>query len=176
LSSSQSIIILIDWFLLLRLFINMEQTRVRANDLPVHSNPDPNLGTVWKPKAVIFDLLTALLDSWSLWKSAAGSPENGHKWRVRYLELTFGCGAYKSYEDLVHQSASDVGLGSEAPAKLLEDWDQLEPWPEVGNVLTKLRAEGFKLGVVTNCSTELGRRAAKLVGAWDGIVTAEEVG
>jgi 2-haloacid dehalogenase len=154
----------------------MEQHRVPTNDLPVISSIDPSPGTDWKPKAIVFDLLTALLDSWSLWNSAAGSSENGYKWRVRYLELTFGCGAYKSYEDLVSQSASDVELGSEAPAKLLEDWDQLKPWPEVSNVLAKLRAKGYKIGVVTNCSTELGRRAARIVGEWNGIITAEEVG
>lgn len=132
--------------------------------------------TSWTPKAIVFDLLTALLDSWSLWNSSAGTPENGHKWRTRYLELTFGCGDYKPYEHLVNQSASDVGLGPEAPAKLLHEWDQLKPWPEVEKILGKLRAEGYKLGVVTNCSTELGRRAAKLVGEWDGVITAEEVG
>lgn len=129
-----------------------------------------------KPKAIIFDLLTALLDSWSLWNTSAGSPENGHRWRARYLELTFGCGAYKPYEDLVNQAAKDLGLGSEVPHKVLENWDQLKPWSEVEDVLKKLREKGYKMGVVTNCSTDLGRRAANLVGKWDGVVTAEEVG
>uniref|UniRef100_A0A093VJ94 C-1-tetrahydrofolate synthase, cytoplasmic n=1 Tax=Talaromyces marneffei PM1 TaxID=1077442 RepID=A0A093VJ94_TALMA len=60
-------------------------------------------------QAVIFDLLTALLDSWSLWDKATNNdPEQGYKWRRRYLELTFGCGAYQPYEDLVRASAKDV--------------------------------------------------------------------
>lgn len=150
----------------------MERNRLPRIDLPCVSTPEVH----WKPKAIIFDLLTALLDSWSLWNSSAGSPENGLRWRSRYLELTFGCGAYKPYEHLVNQSAKDVGLGSEAPIKLLKSWDQLKPWPEVEDVLKKLRAKGYKLGVVTNCSTELGKRAAKLVGIWDAVVTAEEIG
>jgi len=42
--------------------------------------------------AVVFDLLTALLDSWTLWNSVAGSAEDGMRWRRRYLEITYGCG------------------------------------------------------------------------------------
>ena len=45
-----------------------------------------------KYDAVVFDLLTALIDSWSLWNSVAGSPEAGMVWRRRYLEITYGCG------------------------------------------------------------------------------------
>ncbi|WP_395708628.1 hypothetical protein [Reyranella sp.] len=35
--------------------------------------------------AVVFDLLTVLLDSWSLWNDVAGSAEAGLAWRRRYL-------------------------------------------------------------------------------------------
>ena len=63
-----------------------------------------------KYEAVIFDLLTALTDSWSLWNSVAGSPERGMAWRRRYLEITYGCGAYRPYETLVREAARDVGL------------------------------------------------------------------
>ena len=45
-----------------------------------------------KYDAVVFDLLTALIDSWRLWNSVAGSPEAGMVWRRRYLEITYGCG------------------------------------------------------------------------------------
>jgi len=41
-----------------------------------------------KYSAVMFDLLTALLDSWSLWNEVAGSEEVGVAWRTRYLKLT----------------------------------------------------------------------------------------
>lgn len=139
-----------------------------------------------KPKAVLFDLLTALLDSWSTWTSAVSdlpdiTPESAQDlaltWRNRYLELTFGCGAYVPYESLVAQSAQDVGLHEGAATQLLRQWETLEPWPEVRDVLKKLRAKGYKLGVVTNCSEELGRKAAERVGIkFDAVVTAEEAG
>ena len=37
-------------------------------------------------EAVLFDLLTALLDSWTLWNSVAGSEADGRKWRAAYLQ------------------------------------------------------------------------------------------
>src|SRR2546427_4242983 len=57
------------------------------------------------PRAVLFDLLTALLDSWTVWNSAAGSEAAGRDWRAEYLRLTYGCGAYQPYEDLVRAAA-----------------------------------------------------------------------
>jgi 2-haloacid dehalogenase len=128
-------------------------------------------------KAVVFDLLTALLDSWSVWDRAAGSALLGRRWRVRYLELTYNCGAYRPYEELVAESAVDSGLRSTAAAALRANWDSLTPWPEVPSVLASLRARGLRLGVITNCSTELGRRAAaRCAIPFDAVVTAEEVG
>ena len=46
-----------------------------------------------KYDAVAFDLLTALMDSWTLWNDVAGSPEAGLRWRRRDPEITYGCGA-----------------------------------------------------------------------------------
>ena len=46
------------------------------------------------PRAVLFDLLTALLDSWTVWNAAAGAEDKGRAWRAEYLRLTYGCGAY----------------------------------------------------------------------------------
>jgi hypothetical protein len=65
--------------------------------------------------AVVFDLLTALLDSWTLWNEVAGSAENGLRWRKRYLEITYGCGAYRPYETLVREAAEAAGLGAGWP-------------------------------------------------------------
>jgi len=39
-------------------------------------------------RAVPFDLLTALLDSWTVWNAAAGSEAAGRAWRAEYLRLT----------------------------------------------------------------------------------------
>ena len=61
-------------------------------------------------KAVLFDLLSALIDSWSLWDDIAASEERGRRWRFEYLRLTYGTGAYVPYLDLVEESAAAVGL------------------------------------------------------------------
>lgn len=134
----------------------------------------------WQPKAVVFDLLTALLDSWTLWDQSTPSKthEQGMLWRQRYLELTFGMGEYVPYESLVTKAAQDVGLPSTAPEALLANWAQLQPWPEVPDVLKRLKGKGYKLGVVTNCSVRLGRIAAHQAGqgVFDAVVTGEESG
>lgn len=131
--------------------------------------------STFQPKAIICDLLTALLDSWTLWNHAAGSPSHGLEWRKAYLELTYGCGSYRPYEDLVEQSARQVGLGPEAPRFLLEHWKDLNPWPETIAVLERLQSKGLKIGVVTNCSARLGARAVRFF-PFDAVVTAEGAG
>jgi len=80
--------------------------------------------------AVVFDLLTALLDSWTLWNAAAGSPEAGLRWRRKYLELTYGQGVYRPYEDIVRAAAEQSGVGLHCADELVRRWDELPPWPE----------------------------------------------
>ena len=133
-------------------------------------------GTGARYDAVMFDLLTALLDSWTLWNAVAGSPAVGQRWRARYLELTYGCGPYRPYETLVREAAADAGLPSAFAAQLAARWDELQPWPEVAGVLGELSAR-VPLAVATNCSIPLGRRAAHRVGVpFGAIVTAESAG
>ena len=140
------------------------------------------------PKAVIFDLLTALLDSWTLWDSCAGSEARGRAWRGHYMAVTFGQGRYAPYPELVRRAAAMTpGLPEDAADALLRRWDELEPWGEAPGVLRGLRAKGFKVGVYTNCAQDLGRRAAgRATGVhldgveggfeFDAVLTAEEVG
>lgn len=126
--------------------------------------------------AVLFDLLTALLDSWSVWNAAAGSEAAGRAWRGEYLRLTYGCGDYRPYETLVREAARAAGVDEQAAERLESQWDALEPWDDVEAVLGELQGR-VKLGVVTNCSLSLGRRAAaRLDIEWDVVVTAEEAG
>ena len=126
--------------------------------------------------AVVFDLLTALLDSWTLWNSTAGSPEAGLRWRREYLELTYGQGAYRPYENIVRAAAEQSGVGLHCADELVRRWDELPPWPETVSVLGEL-ARRTHLGVATNCSIELARRAAARCGvAFAAVVTAEEAG
>src|SRR6185437_974689 len=88
--------------------------------------------------AVVFDLLTALIDSWTLWNAVAGSEADGLKWRRRYLEITYGCGAYRPYEMLVREAARDVGLPERLGDELDRRWPELQPWPEAPTVLKQL--------------------------------------
>jgi 2-haloalkanoic acid dehalogenase type II len=128
------------------------------------------------PKAVLFDLLTALLDSWTSWNQAAGSEPLGRAWRAAYLRLTYGCGRYIPYEQLVRDAAVEVGLPDSAAHALEADWLTLTPWRGAVEALQTL-APHCKLAVVTNCSTRLGVQAARLFPIhWDAIVTAEQAG
>lgn len=126
--------------------------------------------------AVLFDLLTALIDSWSLWDRVAGGRDAGRRWRAAYLELTYGCGAYRPYESLVREAALATGLPAQAPERLESEWGSLAPWDDAEKVLTRV-ARGARIGVVTNCSERLGRQAAALLGVpFDVVVTAERAG
>ena len=87
------------------------------------------------PRAVLFDLLTALLDSWTLWDAVAGGAEKGRAWRGEYLKLTYGSGVYVPYEELVRVAARKVGLPESVPQALEDRWQQLKPWSGAVEVL-----------------------------------------
>jgi 2-haloalkanoic acid dehalogenase type II len=128
-------------------------------------------------RAVCFDLLSALLDSWSVWDAVAaelGATELGRSWRRKYLALTSTAGVYRPYLAIVAEAAEAVGLPGDAARRLERAWDGLRPWPDVGRGLTTL---ALPSAVVTNCSEELGRRAAACVRfLFTAVVTAEEAG
>jgi len=126
--------------------------------------------------AVLFDLLTALLDSWTLWNTVAGSERDGRTWRAAYLKLTYGTGAYRPYETLVREAAEIAGFSPTLADNLDRRWDELIPWDDATATLKQLEGH-VKLGVVTNCSDRLGRRAAARVGVrFDVVVTSERAG
>ena len=126
--------------------------------------------------AVLFDLLSGLLDSWTLWDSMAPSPEQGRAWRGAYLRLTYRTGAYQPYEKLVAEAAEEVGLPRSLADQLAERYGEIKPWPEVGEVLDRLKRQ-VPLAVVTNCSEALGERAIAATGIdFDVVVTAEGAG
>ena len=128
------------------------------------------------PRAALFDLLTALLDSWTLWNAAAGSERAGRAWRAEYLRLTYGCGAYVAYEKLVRDAARTTGLSETAPDYLEAHWNELSSWSGAQVALDALQGR-CKLAVVTNCSARLGALAAQRLNTrWDAVVTAEEAG
>jgi 2-haloacid dehalogenase len=126
--------------------------------------------------AVVFDLLTALIDSWTLWNAVAGGADAGLRWRRRYLELTYQAGAYVPYQELVAQAAIETGLDADAAQTLARRWNELPSWPETHAVVAEL-ARRVPLGIVTNCSQRLGAiAAARARGPFAAVVTAESVG
>src|SRR5712691_8384324 len=82
-------------------------------------------------QAVMFDLLTALLNSWSLWNKVARSDGVGFNWRTRYLQLTYHAGPYRSYEGIIKEAAHEVGVPYARAEELIQRWGELEPWPEM---------------------------------------------
>lgn len=87
--------------------------------------------------AVVFDLLTALIDSWTFWADVAGDAQTGRRWRDRYLRLTYGAGNYVPYESLVRDAARAEGLNPELADQLRRRWTELQPWPETWEVLAE---------------------------------------
>jgi 2-haloacid dehalogenase len=127
-------------------------------------------------RAVLFDLLTGLVDSWTLWDSVAGSREDGRRWRAVYLKNTYAEGRYRPYETLVREAAAEAALSPELADSLAARYGELSSWPEAPEVLGALTGR-LPLGIVTNCSEALGRVAAARTGiSFDTIVTAERAG
>ena len=136
----------------------------------------PAMSGPQQPRVILFDLLSALLDSWSLWDDIAGGEGPGRRWRMEYLRRTYAIGTYVPYLDLVAESAEAVGMPRALADGLEARWDELTPWPGASQVLRGL-ARNRRLGVATNCSDVLGHRAAALVGApFSAVVTAESAG
>jgi 2-haloalkanoic acid dehalogenase type II len=133
--------------------------------------------STYRYDAVLFDLLTGLLDSWTLWNRVAGSDAGGGRWRTAYLRRTYETGRYRQYETLVAEAAVEVRLPAALASRLAARYHELEPWPEAREVLDTLRSKSLRLGVVTNCSEALGMTAVGCAGIdLDVVVTAERAG
>jgi 2-haloalkanoic acid dehalogenase type II len=127
--------------------------------------------------AVCFDLLTALLDSWSLWEvvaAEAGRPGQGQPWRHAALRLVTNSGDYRPYGELVAAAAREVGVVPDLADVLLSRWGELRPWPEVPRVLARLDKP---LATATNCPEGLARIGVAALGnPFAVVVTAERAG
>lgn len=125
--------------------------------------------------AVAFDLLTALVDSWTLWEDVAGDVEMGRRWRTASLRLVTAAGHYVPYEQMVRDAAEAVGVPVERSETLIERWGEIQPWPEAPAVLDRLR--GRRLAIVTNTSQRLAEIAASATGgAFEVVMSAERAG
>lgn len=130
-------------------------------------------------RAIAFDLLTALMNSWSLWIDVAGEDTLGRAWRRNSLHRVTTAGAYRPYEKIVYEAANEVGLSSSRADDLIARWagGELQPWPEAQSVLRQLAKLGWRTAVVTNCSQRLAEAAAAATGhPFDAVVSAERAG
>ena len=123
--------------------------------------------------AVGFDLLTALLDSWSLFADVADGRELGMKWHAASQSLLRGK-SYRPFEDIVREAAGTVGIERTRADELLRRWGESAPWPDVPGILPRLHA--YTRFIVTNCSERLGGLAAARAGTFDLVMTAERAG
>ena len=123
--------------------------------------------------AVGFDLLTALLDSWSLFANVAGGRELGMRWHAASQSLLRGR-PYRPFEDIVREAAGTVGIDRPKADNLLQRWGESAPWPDVPDVLSHL--DSYTRFIVTNCSERLGALAAARAGKFDLVMTAERAG
>jgi 2-haloacid dehalogenase len=127
-------------------------------------------------EGVLFDLFSALLDSQPAYDEVAGSAALGAEWRSEHSRLSYAAGDYRPHDDVVADAAERIGLSPGHAPALVARLGRLSPWPEAPAVLDRVRATA-KIGVVTNCSAELGQRAAARVGVpFDVVATAEAAG
>ena len=126
-----------------------------------------------KYDAIGFDLLTALLDTWSMWSEAAGGRELGMKWHAASQVMLRGK-PYRPFEDIVRDAGHEVGVTNEAALVLLGRWGEFEPWPDVPPVMERL--PDIPRFIVTNCSQRLAMIAAAQAGSFDLVMTAERAG
>jgi len=125
--------------------------------------------------AIAFDLLTALVDSWSLYNAIAGDDAIGRSWRLASLRMVTAAGDYRPYEVVLRDAAREAGLAVSKADELIDRWGELEPWPEVPGVLRRL--ETRRLAILTNCSQRLADIAAVATGGrFELVLSAERAG
>ena len=125
--------------------------------------------------AIAFDLLTALVDSWSLFTAVSGDESAGRSWRLASLRIVTASGAYRPYEGVLRDAAAEAGLAPGKADELIDRWGEIRPWPEVPAALRRL--EGRRLAILTNCSQRLAEIAAAATGGrFELVLSAERAG
>lgn len=123
--------------------------------------------------AIGFDLLTALLDTWTKWKDVAGDPDLGMRWHAASQAMLRGK-PYRAFEDIVRDSAREIGVAADRAERMLREWGDFEPWSDTPDVLARL--DRYRRFIVTNCSQRLGELAAARAGSFELVMTAERAG
>ena len=126
-----------------------------------------------RPRAVLLDLLMAVMNSLDSWTVAAGDRDRGLAWRDGVTRCMTEAGRYEPYDALVAEAAAGAGLAREAPERLRRAWLDMEPWPDAA-ALARLPVP---CGFVTNSSSELAAIAFERSGtAARFVLSAEEAG
>lgn len=86
---------------------------------------------------------------------------------------------YKDILTLTLRRAADaIGLviTNEQAGALVTGWGNLQPFPDTGPALAELHANGWKIGILTNCDDDLFEQTrAHFPGPIDILVTAQQV-
>jgi 2-haloacid dehalogenase len=123
--------------------------------------------------AVLFDLLSALLNSLAIWSEAAGDERTGLAWKDAVTKRITASSAYVPFEEQVVAATADVRLPREAADELFARWPEIEPWPDTAAVARLPLPYAF----VTNCSRRLAQVAAEQTQlAPSFVLSAEEAG
>ncbi len=146
------------------------------------------------PRLVTFDVYTALFDyEGSLVpKVGEGLPSADaaafvRAWRskqLEYAQLTNVLPGGRVSFRVVTRRALDWALarfGLQAPGPTIERWmaawDALDPWPEADAALSRLRAQGCSLGLLSNGDADMLRAlAARLPAGIDHVFASDEAG
>jgi 2-haloalkanoic acid dehalogenase type II len=134
-------------------------------------------GPLFAVDAICFDLLTALLNSWTLWEvvaAEAGAAALGQPWRHAALRLVTASGDYRPYGELVEAAAGEVGLPAGLSRVLIDRWGELAPWPEVPAMLARIERP---MATATNCPEVLAHVGVAALGnPFTVVVSAERAG
>jgi 2-haloalkanoic acid dehalogenase type II len=125
------------------------------------------------PKAVLFDLLMAVMDSVSTWTAAAGDRPTGLAWRDAVTARMRANTAYSPYEAIVGEAARELGLYPGAALRLSDAWRRMAPWPDAAAIVGLSVPYAF----VTNTSRALAAIAEERSGLRPHFVlSAEQAG
>lgn len=150
---------------------------------------DPSFGEV---EACVFDAYGTLFDVHSA--AARMKDELGDKadalsdmWRLKQLQYTWLRSLMGRHEDFWQVTGDALDYSMRAldiendalRAKLMELYLQLEAYPEVVDVLTKLKDSGKKTAILSNGEPSMliaAAKSAKIYPLLDGVLSIEKVG
>lgn len=149
-------------------------------------------------KICVFDAYGTLFDVASAARRAAADDESGkladawvriaRDWRLKQLQYTWVRAATGSHTDFWTVTCEGLDWALEAAglsedqalrAKLLSLYEELDAYPEVPAVLSKLKSQGFKTAILSNGNPNMlssAVAAAGISGSLDAVLSAESAG